>query len=74
MDSVRVSVVGSIEIHGHDPSRGVRMTRILGSSGRDVAYGSAMNQQGQVQTLKLDVYKPTTDTVTSRPASPRSCS
>ncbi len=34
----------------------------------DVSYGSAMNQQGQVQTLKLDVYKPTTDTVTSRPA------
>jgi acetyl esterase/lipase len=33
----------------------------------DVAYGSAVNEQGQTQSLTLDVYRPTGDTVTSRP-------
>ena len=34
----------------------------------DVTYGSAVNTQGQPETLRLDVYQPTGDTVTSRPA------
>jgi acetyl esterase/lipase len=34
----------------------------------DVTYGSAVNQQGQTVTLKLDVYRPTGDAVTNRPA------
>jgi dipeptidyl aminopeptidase/acylaminoacyl peptidase len=34
----------------------------------DITYGSAVNQQGQTVTLKLDVYRPNGDTVTSRPA------
>jgi acetyl esterase/lipase len=34
----------------------------------DVAYGNAVNEQGQNQTLLLDVYQPTGDTVGSRPA------
>ena len=34
----------------------------------DVTYGSAPNQEGETVTLKLDVYRPTGDTVTSRPA------
>jgi predicted esterase len=34
----------------------------------DVAYGSAVTQTGVTQTLLLDVYRPTGDTVTSRPA------
>ena len=34
----------------------------------DVTYGSAVDQQGQTVTLKLDVYSPTGDTATSRPA------
>jgi acetyl esterase/lipase len=34
----------------------------------DVTYGSAVNQQGQTVTLKLDVYSPSGDPVTSRPA------
>jgi acetyl esterase/lipase len=34
----------------------------------NVTYGSAVDQQGQTVTLKLDVYSPTGDTVTSRPA------
>ena len=33
-----------------------------------VSYGSATNQQGQLLDLKLDVYEPTGDTVTARPA------
>jgi acetyl esterase/lipase len=33
----------------------------------DVAYGSAPNATGQLQTLTLDVYRPTGDTVTRRP-------
>jgi acetyl esterase/lipase len=33
----------------------------------DVTYDSAVNQQGQTVTLKLDVYSPTGDTATSRP-------
>jgi acetyl esterase/lipase len=34
----------------------------------DVTYGSAVNQQGATVTLKLDVYSPAGDSVTSRPA------
>ena len=34
----------------------------------DVTYGSAVNLENQTITLKLDVYRPTGDTVTSRPA------
>ena len=34
----------------------------------DVVYGSAVNQQGQTETLILDMYRPTGDTHTSRPA------
>jgi dipeptidyl aminopeptidase/acylaminoacyl peptidase len=34
----------------------------------NVTYGSAVDQQGQTITLKLDVYSPTNDPVTSRPA------
>jgi carboxylesterase type B len=34
----------------------------------NVKYGSAVNQQGQTVTLRLDVYRPTGDTVTDRPA------
>jgi acetyl esterase/lipase len=34
----------------------------------DVAYGSAVNAQGQVQTLLLDVYQPAGDTAEGRPA------
>jgi acetyl esterase/lipase len=34
----------------------------------DVVYGSAPDQQGQMVTLKLDVYAPTGDPVTARPA------
>jgi len=34
----------------------------------DVIYGSAVNAQGQLQQLALDVYEPVGDTVTSRPA------
>jgi acetyl esterase/lipase len=33
-----------------------------------VSYGSAVDQQGQVLDLKLDVYAPAGDTVTTRPA------
>jgi acetyl esterase/lipase len=33
----------------------------------DVEYGSAVNEQGQTQTLTLDVYRPTGDTVRRRP-------
>jgi para-nitrobenzyl esterase len=33
----------------------------------DIPYGSAVNQQGQTQTLNLDVYRPAGDTVTKRP-------
>src|SRR3977135_4003950 len=35
---------------------------------KDVTYGSAVNQQGQNVTLTLDLYQPTGDNVTSRPA------
>ena len=34
----------------------------------NVTYGSAVNLSGQTVTLQLDMYKPTGDTVTSRPA------
>jgi acetyl esterase/lipase len=34
----------------------------------DITYGSAVNLSGQTVTLKLDMYRPTGDTVTSRPA------
>jgi carboxylesterase type B len=34
----------------------------------DVSYGTAVNQQGQTVNLLLDVYAPTGDTVTGRPA------
>jgi acetyl esterase/lipase len=34
----------------------------------DVVYGTAVNQLGQSQALKLDVYQPVGDSVTSRPA------
>jgi acetyl esterase/lipase len=34
----------------------------------DVAYGSAVDQQGQTVTLRLDLYRPAGDTVTRRPA------
>jgi acetyl esterase/lipase len=34
----------------------------------DVTYTTAVNQQGQPVTLMLDVYQPTGDTITSRPA------
>jgi carboxylesterase type B len=34
----------------------------------NVTYGSAADQQGQTVTLRLDVYAPTGDTVTDRPA------
>jgi predicted esterase len=34
----------------------------------DVPYGSAVNQQGQIQTLLLDVYEPDGDDVERRPA------
>lgn len=34
----------------------------------DVPYGTAVDQQGQTVTLLLDVYEPTGDTVTRRPA------
>jgi acetyl esterase/lipase len=34
----------------------------------DVTYGSAVDQQGQTVTLKLDVYEPVGDSVSSRPA------
>ncbi len=34
----------------------------------NVTYGSAVNLSGQTITLQLDMYKPTGDTVTSRPA------
>jgi acetyl esterase/lipase len=33
----------------------------------DITYGSAVDQQGQTVTLKLDVYRPAGDTVTKRP-------
>src|SRR5262245_28073681 len=35
---------------------------------KNVTYGSAVDQQGTRVTLKLDVYRPSGDTVTSRPA------
>ena len=34
----------------------------------DITYGSAVNAEGQTITLTLDMYQPTGDTVTSRPA------
>ena len=34
----------------------------------DITFGSAVNQQGQTVTLKLDFYVPSGDTVTKRPA------
>lgn len=34
----------------------------------DLVYGSAQNQSGVVQDLRLDLYEPTGDTVTARPA------
>ncbi len=35
---------------------------------KDVTYGSAVDQLGQTVTLTLDVYRPSGDTITSRPA------
>jgi predicted esterase len=35
---------------------------------KDVTYGSAVNLENQTVTLKLDLYQPTGDTVTNRPA------
>src|SRR3989442_7313213 len=34
----------------------------------DLTYGSAVNASGQTVTLKLDLYEPTGDAATSRPA------
>jgi acetyl esterase/lipase len=34
----------------------------------DITYGSAVDQTGRTVTLRLDLYQPTGDTVTSRPA------
>jgi acetyl esterase/lipase len=34
----------------------------------DITYGTAVNQSGQTVTLKLDLYQPTGDTITARPA------
>jgi acetyl esterase/lipase len=34
----------------------------------DITYGSAVDQQGQTETLKLDLYEPKGDSETSRPA------
>ena len=34
----------------------------------DITYGSAVNVNGDTQSLELDMYRPTGDTVTSRPA------
>ena len=34
----------------------------------DITYGSAVNQAGQTVTLRMDMYQPTGDTVTARPA------
>ena len=34
----------------------------------NVTYGSAVNQEGQTVTLQLDLYQPTGDTITARPA------
>jgi dienelactone hydrolase len=38
------------------------------STSTDVVYGSATNAEGQPVTLTLDIYEPTGDTVTARPA------
>ncbi len=38
------------------------------STTTNVTYGSAVNNSGQTVTLQLDVYEPTGDTVTERPA------
>ena len=38
------------------------------STTTNVTYGSAMNNSGQTVTLQLDIYEPTGDTVTARPA------
>lgn len=38
------------------------------STTTNVTYGSAMNNSGQTVTLQLDIYEPTGDTVTERPA------
>lgn len=35
---------------------------------KDLTYGSAVNDRGQTQTLKLDLYRPAGDTATARPA------
>ena len=35
---------------------------------KDLAYGSAVNDRGQTQTLELDLYRPAGDTATARPA------
>lgn len=35
---------------------------------KDLTYGSAVNDQGKTQTLKLDLYRPAGDTATGRPA------
>jgi len=38
------------------------------STTTNVTYGSAVNNSGQTVTLQLDIYEPTGDTVTARPA------
>lgn len=38
------------------------------STTTDVTYGSAVNNSAQTVTLRLDIYEPTGDTVTARPA------
>src|SRR5438876_12315325 len=35
---------------------------------KDITYGSAVDQQGNTVTLKLDLYRPSGDRVASRPA------
>jgi para-nitrobenzyl esterase len=37
------------------------------TTAKNIPYGSAVNEQGQTQTLTLDVYRPAGDTVTKRP-------
>src|SRR5688572_20689184 len=54
------------------PGEGTLRYRDLTFSGvtvtRDIQYGSAVNQSGATQALRLDLYRPTGDTLTRRPA------
>ena len=57
-----VSPPGTAPLRYRDPiATGVTTTK-------NVTYGSAPNQQGTTVTLKLDVYSPANDSVSSRPA------